>query len=183
MEGQTPWTSHTRPWPLMGKNWHDQTWTYLMSYNLLRLFHVTPFKFVYKTHTYTQTSFQTRLPTNYVHTYILFSMHIMFLPHISGIPNYFIFPHSYLNSHLQIFSFPIHASIFTHTLMSFFVIGLTEISTTTLTHVSWYRPFLANTLYYTKKRHIITSRKTLSHNFSSFDSPSSVLSFYMYVDK
>ena len=121
-------------------------------------------------------------PTNDVPTYVLFYMHISFMPHISSIINCFFFPHTF-NPTCENISLPASASICTIKLMSLFTIWLTQISTTTLTHVYRYSPFLANDIYCTKKHHIITFKKRLLYNFSSFDSPSSVLYFYTYLDK
>ena len=40
---QTPWPSHIRPWPRIGKSSHNQTWAHITSYDYLRPVNVTLF--------------------------------------------------------------------------------------------------------------------------------------------
>ena len=178
-----PWTSHIWPWLRMVKSSQNQTWVLLTSYDHLRLFHIKPLNFIRTTPTYMPTSFQIRLLTNNVPTYVLFSKRISFYPHIPGILNSFTVSLSHLTAHAQTVSLPKHPVIRTHALAHFFTIGLMQISASIFTHVLRCRTFLENYLYYINNHHIITPRKPLLHNFSSFDSPYSVLSFYKYLDK
>ena len=122
-----------------------------MLYDPRRQFHITLFNFICTTHEHIQTSFHPRLLTNYVPKYVLLSTYIRCLPHISIIQNFFISLLSHLTLCVQIVSLLAYASISTHALMRFFKIGLKQNSTTTLTNISQYIPFLANGLYSTTK--------------------------------
>ena len=100
---------------------------------------------------YKPTSFRPHIPKSYIPTSVIFSIYNpFFAPHFRN-SKFLHLLLSYLTLPVHIVYFLTHASICTHALMVFFTIGLTHISTTTLTHVSQYRPFITNGLYYTHK--------------------------------
>ena len=134
-----------------GRNLHDQTRTYLTSYYPSRKLHVPTFNFIRTTHMYKPTSFRPHIPKSYIPTSVIFSIYNpFFAPHFRN-SKFLHLLLSYLTLPVHIVYFLTHASICTHALMVFFTIGLTHISTTTLTHVSQYRPLITNGLYYTHK--------------------------------
>ena len=114
--------------------------------------------------TYMPTLLLSHLWPNSVPTYILFSKHI---PRIT---NSFTFSLSYLTPNVQIVSFLTYTRKFTHTLARFSTIGLTQVSNSTLTQISWYRPFLVNNLYVINICVTITSRASVLHDFYISDS-------------
>ena len=71
----------------------------------------------------------------------------------------------------------------TRTYLYFFFKGLTQISRSTLNHVSRYRLFIPNGLNSINETSYYHIKKPLSFYFSWFDSPLSVLSFYKYLYK
>ena len=102
--------------------------------------------FTHTTPTYAQTFFQNCFPTNDISTYIQLSMHIIpFVPHFL---NYkFLQSISLtLKPRVKIFFFMAHASILTNALACFFMLGFNQKSTSALTHVLWYMPFIKNGL-------------------------------------
>ena len=112
--------------------------------------------------TYMPISFCPCLLTKYIPTYIIFYTHIpFFAPHFRH-SKFLHFPFLTFNPTFANSFFLIHAIIYTHTIISFNTIGLTQNSTTTLTHVSQYRLFIMNGLYSTTKTSNFQIKKTTS---------------------
>ena len=95
-----------------------------------------------------QTSFQSSLPKNDVPTYVWSYMHVTFLPLIYWIPNYFTLSLSRLTLCVKTVPLMSHTIIHTNALARFltfsFQKGLKQISASTLTQSSRYRPFITN---------------------------------------
>ena len=91
-----------------------------------------------------------------------------FLPYIYGIINSFNLSLFHLTLHVKTVYLPTDTSIYMHALSRFVYNRVAQLSTSTLTHVLRYRPYIVNELYYINKYHIITSRKRLSQKNSSF---------------
>ena len=106
---------------------------------------------------------------------------LRFLTHIPGIPYSFISPFSQLTPHVKTVSFQTHSSICNHSLMHFFAIGLTQLSTATLTHVLCYRPFFTNGIYYINKMsHYHIKKNTFAQLFQFWITIFSPLFIHVY---
>ena len=111
-------------------------------------------------------SFWHHLPKNDIPTYAHFSIHItIFIQHFLN--SIFLNPvYLMLNSACSNSCFTVHFSMHTNALMNFFTLGFKQLAASTLTHISRYRPFITNGVWYINKiSHHNINKTTLEQHF------------------
>ena len=137
MGRQTPWPSQIRPWPLIVKSSHDQTWSHITSYDHFRPVNVTLFSI--RTH-FIPTQFPEKWCTSVCS--LLHAYHSFYTKFTEFQINLLSFSHTHLTLHVKKNPFTTHYSLSTYSLVHFFTLGLEQLSASTLTHVSWYKLLL-----------------------------------------
>ena len=135
--GMRGWTdAFSLTHPTINMNVKELTLSNMIPYNIIWSFDIGQHQILQNPHKFYSSTIsrQTTYLCTLTSTCILLS-----LSNISWIPYFFTLSPARLNLHVQTISFVSNASLRTHALAHFFMLGLKQLSVYTLTHVFWYK--------------------------------------------